>query len=66
MTYEQMMSLSKDDKVITIKSRKPYRVTAVCRAGEGWKHDGVLFVQQRDGRDYGPERFLKAENIERA
>lgn len=66
MTHNEMMTLKKGDLVTVTKSGKTYRCDGPFRKTEGYREDGAFFYQQRNGKDYGPIRPLKAESIERA
>lgn len=68
MTYEETMTLNKGD-LVQHKAGRTYRVYA----SHGITHDGQMvrlsepdFIQQRNGKDYGPVRRLKPESIRKA
>jgi hypothetical protein len=64
MTHEEMLKLEKGALVVVEKTGKVYRCDYVSPPKGDWKGN-THFIQQRDGKDYGPVRFLKAENIRR-
>lgn len=58
MSSEQFASL-KDGDMVTAQSGKTYR----CDGQRAWEPGTAFFVGQRNGKDFGPSRVMRAGSV---